>query len=265
MSAEWMLKTFTTEYLQEINNTAFIAGNHWAHRVLNEKLQSSPEKEHIRSYDYIRSGWTDWDIVNSNDFFHFESVFPSGNQKDTLHPDHSIVPHIVTDRAIKVGRESNPDRMIVHYELPHIKFIADAMDWSPGSLSEDDLMSGPDVERPLFEEEESYEPAKRGEVSDKRMYELYAKNLEFVLDYVEVLINNVEADSAVISADHGEGLGESGVWGHPFGCPLSTIKQVPWVRVPAADRESYTPQYDRLNKMPNERERIQFLDDMGYL
>lgn len=265
MSAEWTLNTFTEDYRKPISETAFVSGNHWTHRIFNEQLHTRSDKDHVRSYEMLRQGLPDWSPVSAEAFAHYETVFATGNQNDSLHPENDIIPHIVTDRAIDVARKTDYNRLIVHYMLPHLKFIADALDWRSGELSVDALMAGPDPTRELRPEEASYKPVENGNVDPATVRDAYRQNLRLVLDYVEILLHNVEAETAIISADHGEGLGDHGIWAHPYGCPFPSIRSVPWAQTTATDECTYESQYEPLNQMPDEKERMKFLKQMGYL
>ena len=261
MSAEWVLKTFTNKYFDKIGKTAFISGNIWSHRIFNERFH----QEDNHNYTAIKRGWPEWDAVTSDAFAHYETVSAVANQNDRLHPENEAVPHILTDRTISVSRQNDFDRLIVHYTLPHLTFIADALDWKPGDLSIHELMEGPEPVRELYPEEKSYEPARRGDISAERVRKLYISNLQLALDYVEILLQNVDADDVIISSDHGEGLGESGVWAHPYGCPLTSVKNVPWAPTTATDEKTYKSKYDELDRLPDRNEREEILKAMGYL
>jgi len=261
MSAEWMLNTFVRDRRAAINETSYVSGNIWSHRIFNERFHSHQQHD----YGVIHRGFPSWGPVDSSAFLNHETVSAVANQNDRLHPENEAIPHILTDRAIAVGRKMNTNRLIVHYTLPHLTFIADELEWEPGTLSTSDLMAGPEATRELRPEERSYAPARRGEVSRKTVCELYRRNLCLALDYVEILLRNVDADPVIISADHGEGFGEHGVWGHPWGYPLSPVKEVPWATTTATDEKTYEPQYQPLDRVPNEAERRRILKDMGYL
>lgn len=261
MSAEWMLNTFTDDYLEEIAGTALVSRNVWSHRIFNERFHERAEND----YDVIRRGRPRWNPVTAPDFGHYELVRSVANQDDGLHHDHDKNPHVLTDRAIAVGREEEFDRMIVHYTLPHLSFIADALDWDPDESTLESLMDGPEPVRDLRPEEESYEPARRGDVSLDAVREAYLENLRLGLAYVEVLLENVDAERVVVTSDHGEGFGEYGIWGHPYGWPLAPVKSVPWATTTASDERTYEPRYDRLERLPDERESIEILEDLGYL
>lgn len=266
-SPEWVIKTFNQEHLPKIEETAFISRNVWSQRIFDEKLHKNTELSKQKEYDHVRRGYPNWKTISSDAFKHYERVQPIANQDDRIHPESTSVPHIVTDRAISVGRKIDFDRLVVWYRMPHIKFIADAIDWQAGETSMETLMSGPDATRDLKPEERSYEPARNGTVSAEIVRDLYHLNLRFVLEYVDILLQNIDADTAVVSADHGEGLGNGlgKFWSHPYGYPFSPIKTVPWAETGATDEKTYEPRYDQLNRSPIEEEQRQFLKEMGYI
>jgi hypothetical protein len=49
-----------------------------------------------------------------------------------------------------------------------------------------------------------------GDGDEEEIWESYIENLRYVLDHVEVLLENVDAEEVAISADHGNAKGE---WG----------------------------------------------------
>lgn len=260
MSAEWMLNTFTEDYREEIAKTAFLSGNIWSHRIFEEQFHDHQRHD----YDMLHKGWPNWNPIEGDTFLHYETVYPYANQDERLHPESEHIPNVLTDRAIDVGREKQCERLIVHYTLPHLNHIAGALDWKSERSKLECLMSGPEVLRGLKPEEKSYQPAREGTVSRETVYENYRQNLEFAMEYVNILCRNIDADTVVITADHGESFGENNIWGHPYGCPFSTIKTVPWVTTTANDEQTYEPKFDPLKRTPSEEELTDFLRDMGY-
>jgi hypothetical protein len=263
MSAEWTLNTFTERYADEIGRTALVSRNVWSDRILIDRLHEHRDDPEGDDYGKIRRGYPDWRPVTVDAFGHYERVMAKGNQDQQLHPESSSIPQIVTDRAIHVGRTMDIDRLVVWYRMPHLNFFADAVDWSPDTPSET-LMTGLESTRPLRPEEKSYEPAREREVSPQTMRELYLGNLHLVLSYVDVLLRNIDAENVVVSADHGEGLGDK-LWGHPYGYPWPPVRTVPWATTTATDERTYTSQYDELNRDPLPEERKEMLKDMGYI
>jgi hypothetical protein len=259
MSAEWTLKTFIEEYRDLISDTALVTGNIWTDEILNENRETGKYE------DAIDRGFPRWDTVTTEDLSYYEYTRGFINEEDKLHPNSRGSPHILTDRAISVGRNQKFDRMVIHYMLPHKPIIADALDWVLGETSTEQLMAGPAQTRDLHEWEQSYGPVSRGEIAWDRLYDLYVKNLQFALDYVEILLHNVDAEDVIITSDHGESFGEHGIWAHPFGFPMGPVKTVPWAKATATDQETYEPQYKPPEEDPDEQERKQILKDLGYL
>ena len=213
----------------------------------------------------IHSGWPKWNPVAAEDFGYFEMVLPHTDQFESIHPQSDHIPHAITDRAIAVGREQSLDRMVVHYMLPHFPLIADAIDWSPGKTSINDLMNGPKATRDLTAEEFSYGLGEYGDVSVEIVQERYRQNIRLVLDYVEVLLQNINADRVVISSDHGEELNQNSIRGHPYGYPFSPVKTVPWVETTASDQRTYATKFDREPTSPSQKERNELLRNLGYI
>ena len=72
----------------------------------------------------------------------------------------------------------------------------------------------------------------------KGLREAYRENLDMVLGYVALLVNKIlkhRPDARiVVTADHGEVLGENGQYGHSFEHPY--VRLVPWLRVTGVKR-----------------------------
>ena len=58
----------------------------------------------------------------------------------------------------------------------------------------------------------------------------YEENLKLVLDYVRRLLESLSG-KIVITADHGELLGESGQYGHTLDCRHPLLVEVPWIEI----------------------------------
>lgn len=195
MSKEWMAKTFDETHEADIERTAYITAN-----VFSERMIAGERLLHLEEV------WKDaWDA----------SV-------DT------VPPRAVTDRAVRLGRTLDPDRLIVHYVQPHHPFLSlDApFDAAP---------FGPD------ERDSVVDALRKGKIDRDRFWEAYRENLRLVLDDVTLLLDNLDASSVVITADHGDALGEWGIYDHPVGFLHPAVRTVPWVRTSARDRGTYEP------------------------
>lgn len=164
----------------------------------------------------------------------------------------TIPPRPITDRAITQGREKEPDRMIVHYMQPHEPFT---------THPELQACRTPD-EWADATERSIWEQVAAGEVPSTEAEQAYMDELRMVLDEVGVLLRNVDAETAVITADHGEAFGETGVYGHPRGVAIDALRTVPWYVTSGRDTGEHEPEHRSLS---DESVQDQRLRDLGYL
>jgi hypothetical protein len=148
----------------------------------------------------------------------------------------------MTDRAVNVARSLDPNRLIVHYMQPHEPHIGEEH-----GLGQSVFVS-----------------LRKGEITREEAWNSYIENLRLVLDELEVLLTNTDAEKVIITADHGEAFGEFGFYAHQIGCPLPEVRTVPWIETTATDKESYEPEIE-----PGSTDQIesleQHLSDLGYL
>jgi len=87
--------------------------------------------------------------------------------------------------------------------------------------------------------------------------------LECVLGDVELLLSAIDADSVVLTADHGNSFGEAGVFGHYRHVPIPSLRTVPWVETTARRTRDYEPaEYDT---EPSDGEVSERLSALGYI
>ena len=198
MTKEWLAKTFTDEYAAEVANTAYVTGNVFSDRIL--------ESDRFRALEEVwRDGWDE--------------------ERDT------VPPRSVTDRAIRTARETDPDRLIVHYVQPHHPFLdLEGFDAAPFGPALSDTV---------------VDALRKGKISRNTFWNAYQDNLRRALDDVELLLENVDAERVAITADHGDALGEWGIYDHPVGCLHPAVRTVPWTTTTATDRGTYEPDLER--------------------
>ena len=143
----------------------------------------------------------------------------------------TVYPRAVTDRAIDHWRQTDASRMLVHYIQPHVPFL------SKGAQSLTRANFTHETESSI----DDWGRVTRGELSRDEAIEMYRDTLERVLEDVDLLLSNLQADNVVITADHGEAFGEWGLYGHPEQIDLPCLTQVPWLETAAVDEETYTP------------------------
>lgn len=214
-SFEWLNHTFTRDHLNEIRRTAHVTQNGYTGRVFGQGGETGSTA--------IPFGPAEYDVVDPEDFTYLEELW---RVDETELPEWIIgeggteqfSPQYTTDRAIDVGRSVDFDRLIVHYMYPHDPFpLADR-----------------EIRWP-------FEALQSGTATRAAVWDAYLDNLRLVLDEVECLLENVDAERAVITADHGEAFGEYGFYRHMIGCPVPCMRNVPWAETSATDRGTYEP------------------------
>ena len=179
--------------------------------------------ERLSSTGYVTANPYSADHVDSRSLDHLREVW-----RDAWDDDLGTVrPRAVTDAAIRAGREHDLDRLVVHYMQPHFPSIVDGRD------------DGVELEAFGDEPLSVWEDLRFGRCSRAEVWRAYRANLRAVLPEVELLLSNIDADRAVITADHGNAVGERGLYGHAAGLALRPLREVPWAVTTAADTGSH--------------------------
>lgn len=216
-STEWVEQTFSDTSANMLSRTSYITANHYSKKA---------PKESFAYFD-------DLSVMEFNKQFA------------------SVPAHIVTDRAIKAGRELDIDHQIVHYMQPHKPFFekqsgrydVTVKDWSIGFKLYKNYFSD--------------------EISKDKMWGGFINNLRYVLDEVSILLRNTDAEKVAITADHGNSLGERFLWDHHPRIQHPTMRRVPWVETSASDEKTLTPR-DYSNSNVNNSEIKRRLKVLGY-
>lgn len=238
-------------------------------------------------YDWIRScesrtsaGGASFDWMNANFNEQYEdnlseTVYVTGNGFSREHVDPTlfkavdevwqyswdneegtIQPRPITDRAITQWRKRNPDQLIVHYMQPHRPFIA----WENRPDTGLKLVDGE------FEKKgNEFELLQSGEISKEAAWDGYKDTLRLVLDELEVLLENIDEEKIIVSADHGNAFGEWGVYAHLSHAPLSAIREVPWCEVETEYVGDYEPADYNTNVQITDEDVQSRLADLGYI
>lgn len=238
-SPEWMAATFGRASRDELRNTAYLACNAYADLVFEAQGDGEAFAGPAPPTHFQRAGW---DFPPASALGRLEHLWRYDSGKGGHNP-----PRYVTDRAIAVGREYDFDRLIVHYAQPHHPYVATAYD-------EDRELR--DYEREPF----AY---LRAGGDRRRVIRAYLADLRYVLGEVKLLLANINADTVVISADHGEAFGEHSVYKHPIGSLHPKVRFVPWARTSARDSGAYASEFDPENT--TERGVAEQLEALGYV
>lgn len=236
-SSEWIAKTFTSPYEKEISNTTLISANPHTEITLFDRVFPKDEKNALFA-------WTSWDTVEPR---HFGEILQPWKYAVDERYDR-VLPERLTDIAVSTYREQDPERMIIHYMQPHCPHVAQA-------IQENRKLTP--VERNPFEE------VRRGNTDYDVIRGNHINDLQYVLETgIKPLLQNIDADQVVITADHGDGFGEWGSHGHPAGDLRPQIRRVPWVETTAENKDAID-----ISKPAetNERSKKEQLEALGYM
>lgn len=212
-SGEWIAQTFHRRFTPMIADTAMVTANAHTDYVLRDR--TFPPQWVAAPFT-----WPRWDAVTPEEFGRLEEVWETGWDEDIG----TVPPRVVTDRAIWTARAEQPDRLIVHYLQPHAPYLTRDEDGNLGTALSEPLRL-----------------LQKGEASRESVWEAYLDTLRLVLSEVELLLENIDAQRVVLTADHGEAFGEMGLYEHPVACPHPVVKCVPWAETSASDNGTHDP------------------------
>jgi hypothetical protein len=209
-SSEWLENTFQdTGHRAAIGRTAMVTGNTWTDRYLDAGRFAVLD-------EVWKYAWDD---------------------------DLGTVPaDAVTDRAIRLARDRNPERLVVHYMQPHHPFVPDPLEGDSGMTRTGARSS----------EASPWALLRQGAVAEHRVREAYEANLRYALRSVRTLLENVDG-RVVVTADHGNLFGEWGLYGHPMHTPVPALITVPWAETTGRNQHTHEPTLSPPTSLPVSR------------
>lgn len=211
-----------------------------------EWIMKTFEGEHPET-SYITGNPFSQELLDASELGHLEEVWKESWDDEIG----TILPRPLTDRAIEHWKSESPDRMIVHYMQPHYPFIEDPI--------------ADVIELQAFGESAPKSVWTRlrqnPELTFEDIWPRYRRNLELVLEDVQLLLQNVESDTVVITADHGNSMGEKWLYGHNKGVVTREQREVPWCVTSAENTGEYQPDIQREDVTEDVQSR---LEDLGY-
>lgn len=165
------------------------------------------------------------------------------------------------EKMTKAALRQNDDRMIVHYVQPHAPYIGDYR------LREDsdDTTWGESLQD-IYEQIGRYDLNDK-KISDEELKKAYRSNLRRVLSSVRELVSQLDRP-IVVTADHGEMLGEGGRYIHG-GSPTEQLCTLPWYEVDESiigtTSSDNIEQVDQTGSDFTEQDVEEQLKDLGYL
>jgi hypothetical protein len=138
---------------------------------------------------------------------------------------HTVPPEVMVDQCVSAAKEYPSKRIICHFLQPHYPWI--------GPEGQEFMTKY--GHKPLNEFGHIWNQILFGEIEPGEVWSCYEENLLEVLPCVRELSQKL-GGKTVISSDHGNAFGEWGVYGHPAGMYIPSLKRVPWLELPFESR-----------------------------
>jgi len=225
-SDEWMNKNFGEKHYEKAQKTAMVTGNPYSDTNLDEK-----------DFEVLEEAWE----------------YSYDKEKE------AVLPRPITNSAIRIQREENPDKMVIHYMQPHYPFL------NHDNLSEGFSLEGfgKEIRKSVWDE------LLLDNITREELWEAYKDNLKEVIEEVNILRKNMDADKMVITADHGNAIGtplseEKFIYGHVAGLNIEPLRKVPWIETTATDTGEKLSKNNKEENKDKEEVVKEALADLGY-
>jgi hypothetical protein len=226
-----------------------------------------PDTIYVSSNPYINSLVPVRRFLASDHFYKVCDVWKShwNEEKDT------VLPADVTKVAIEIAQKNPNKKVIIHYMQPHEPYLGDEVTgiyfdhirplhkrildaigderakttlsrriigilstvWRRSGLM--GRVSLWRVRKLLRMPPMSHMGAIRRKSGRDGLRKAYRENLEIVLKHVAELVGSLNG-RIVVTADHGELLGESGKYGHPVRSSKQLLLEIPWLLIDKGER-----------------------------
>ena len=219
----------------------------------------------------------------------------------------TVLPEVVTKEAIKIVKEYPNKKAIIHYIQPHEPYLG--IDSKKQNLNKTGLFSeawarmGELNKKPLFSdrlmriidkvfyqigirgygllwrvrEKLGITPAQpmdsvRREFGDEGLRKAYEDNLKTVLPHVKELVEHLSG-RIIITADHGEMLGEDGCYCHWSRATNKQLREIPWLVIDKGPKTEIPPQskkmesgteFSEMSDAAIKQKLMERLKDLGY-
>lgn len=172
----------------------------------------------------------------------------------TSHGIETVDPETLRDHAVSAWRQRDDlgiDQLVVHFMQPHVPFRSKP-EWFGQLLGTETWGS-----------HLAYRVG-NGEIKRSDWMDAYRDNLAWVLDEGVHPMTDLVDGTVGITADHGNALGEWGLFGHPRGVAVPAVRKVPWQTLEASRiRDDFEPVELGSQTLTDEQTREQ-LEALGY-
>lgn len=254
----------------------------WVGKEINHIISKGSHSEEFCEKNFANETFHDTIYVTANAYgaqiadevFH-DLVFSGGlvdKENANLHSfSENMSPEAMHDLALDTIEEYPNKRVIIHFMQPHSPYFGSKAEKLRKRVENEGLIvrsrqRGKVQEFPLSEENvvaSLMGAAKKGYISDSELTQVYIENLQLVLYHVGELVNSVNG-KVVITADHGEYLGENGNIGHPRHEYSEILRKVPWVIINSKTRPNIIEEEPQPQSEINDRDIEKQLKHLGY-
>lgn len=182
-------------------------------------------------------------------YFHLEPVAETAAGIET------VAPEVLRDRAVTAWRNRGSlgiDRLIIHFMQPHVPFRS-RPEWFSAFAGTDSWGSS------------IWQDVRHGEISRDEFLEAYADNLRWVLEDGVYPLEELVTARVAVSADHGNAIGEWGLYGHHESVVVPAARTVPWTTFLAETSLDEFAEVELENRSLDDEELAQQLEALGYL
>ncbi len=180
----------------------------------------------------------------------------------------TVLPGKVTEACLRALNNFPKKRMIIHYIQPHGPWIGNTKLETKVSPAYDATNTNEDFNSERWNHDTKvWQLVKRGEISIDNVRKAYRDNLKLVLDEVKKLLEYLNGN-IVITADHGESLGEYFIFEHPPKIYTPQVVEIPWLRIKKDHKKNLPRLEDEENVKYDNEKNEQFegkLKSLGYL
>ena len=254
----------------------------WIEGDLNRVVSAGSHSEEFCEHNFEGKTLYDTVYVTANAFgarigdgvFH-ELVYTGEEINDEYVGWHAfserMEPETIYDATVEAVERHPDKRVIAHFMQPHTPYLGERAAEIRERVAEDGLIvrsrQPEKVEQYSLDDENVVvslkEAAERGFVTNEELREVYVENLRLVLEYVEPLVSRLSG-RIVITADHGEYLGEDGKLGHPKYQYAEVVREVPWLCIKSGPRPEITDTMPTGATDIDDDEITEHLRDLGY-
>lgn len=167
---------------------------------------------------------------------------------DILHSTmQGLAPQTVSEAAVRAHERHPHRRLVVHFMQPHMPYLGDRAAELRRRVEQDGLVVRSRDPEKIAQYDVSNSDVvsgldgayRNGVITADELREVYAENLDIVLEHVTDLIDQLDG-KVVVTADHGEYLGERGLAGHYEHEYTEALRKVPWLVVESDHRPKIT-------------------------